>query len=77
MKLESAKRKFKNEWIAFGYTDERKNEGDVLSHAKDRHSLSKKLDISQAKGKVYLTYTGRLLPPGVAILFRAGSGSCR
>ena len=69
MKLESAKRKFKNEWIAFKYTNESKDQGDVLIHNKNRKSLYDKLDLKKSGGKVYITFTGRLIPRGCVVMF--------
>ena len=53
MKLKSAKRKFKNQWLAFKYTNESKDEGQVLLHEKTRKTLYQKLDLKKAGGKVY------------------------
>ena len=71
MKLKTAKRKFKAQWLAFKYTNEAKDEGQVLLHDKDRKALYKKLDLKKAGGKVYVTYTGPLIPKEYSILFRA------
>ena len=69
MKLETAMRKFKNQWLAFEYKDEAKNEGQVLYHEKTRRALSKKLDLRKVRNKVYITFTGQLLPKNCSILF--------
>jgi hypothetical protein len=70
MKLETAKRKYHNQWIAFKYSNESKNEGEVLIHTKNRKTLYKKLDMAKAGGKVYLTFCGQMLPKNCSILFR-------
>ena len=71
MKLESAKHKYKDEWLAFKYSNEAKDEGQVLLHNKDRKKLYKKLDLEKAGGKVYITFSGPLIPRNCHILFRA------
>ena len=69
MKLESAKKRYTDEWLAFKYTNEANDEGEVLAHEKNRSHLYKKLDLKKAGGKVYITFTGRLLPRDCSILF--------
>ena len=70
MKLNTAKRIFKNQWIAFKYSDRDKTEGEVLCRGKDRRALYKKLRGKKIDG-AYLTYTGPLVSKKFAIMFAA------
>ena len=70
MRLKSAKRRFRNQWLAFEYTNEAKDEGEVIIHEKTRRALYRKLDLKKAKSKVYITFSGPLLPKNCSILFR-------
>ena len=68
MKLETAKRKFKGDWLAFQFTDESKEEGKVLLHTKSRHRLHKKLNSGKIPKGLYITFAGPLLPKGYSIV---------
>lgn len=62
MRLSDAKRKYRNQWIAFKYTNRDKKLGKVLFHDSDRHRFDAKLLLY--KGRIngtYLTYTGKPL----------------
>jgi len=61
--LSSAKKKFRNEWIAFRFTNEAREEGNVLAHHRDTRLVHEKLRSHKlGKAKVYVTFAGRLLP---------------
>lgn len=68
MKLEAAKRKFKNQWIAFKYTNEAKEEGQILAHAKSQKAVFRKFELDKS-GKVFVAFTGNPLPKNCSILF--------
>ncbi len=69
MRLETAKNKFRKEWIAFQYTNREKREGKVIFHAKERHAFDAKLLAFKGKLKnIYLTFTGPLVPKGTHIV---------
>jgi hypothetical protein len=60
MRLNEAKRKYRNQWIAFQYTNREKKLGHVLFHDKDRHMFDAKfLTYKKKLNGAYLTYTGR------------------
>jgi hypothetical protein len=69
MRLTEAKRKYRNQWIAFQYTDRENKLGRVLFHDRDRNQF----DIKMLKRKkklngAYLTYTGPLVPKDVVVV---------
>jgi hypothetical protein len=69
MRLNTAKKKYRKEWIAFQYTNREKREGKVLFHARDRHAFDAKLLALRGKLKdLYLTFTGPLVPKGTHIV---------
>ena len=64
MRLTEAKRKYRNQWIAFQYSNREKKVGRVLFHDKNRFKFDTKL--LQHKGKLngaLLTYTEPGPPP--------------
>ncbi len=75
MKLEAAKKKYHGDWIAFKFSSPKKEDGDVLFHAKKRQTLHKKLMAVNRSvwDGAYITYAGPLVPKGVAIILRLGS----
>jgi hypothetical protein len=69
MKFTEAKRKYRNSWIAFQYTDRDRNTGKVLVHDKDRNRFHEKLMARKKPFKdVYLKYTGSLIPKGMVVV---------
>ncbi len=71
MRLSEARRKYRNQWIAFVYSNPKKEIGRVLFHDKDRKRFDAKtlLNIKHLKHS-YLFYTGPkpLLPKGWGLL---------
>ena len=69
MKLSEAKRKYRNSWIAFKYTDRDKNSGKVLIHDKDRNKFHERMIARKQRLKnIYITYTGPLIPKGMVVV---------
>ncbi len=74
MKLSQAKRRYRNQWIAFRWSNRNKKIGSVILHDPDREQFDSKLFVYTRKKKLngaYLTYTGpkSLIPKnGVIIL---------
>ena len=68
MKLSSAKKKYKNQWIAFDIENEGDDpEGKVVAHFQTRQELYKKL--SQLDNtNLYITFTGPILHRKAAML---------
>jgi hypothetical protein len=69
MKLTTARRKFKNQWMAFKIEREKPVvEGFVLGTAKTRDGISDLVDRKGLKN-VYLTFNGPVVPRGVGFFF--------
>jgi hypothetical protein len=69
MRLEKAKTKYQNEWIAFHALDESDNpEGEVILHNKDRRIFDKEL-VGRGLNDVYITFAGPPVPEGYAVMF--------
>lgn len=74
MKLEEAKTRYTEEWIAFRAFEEGDNpEGEVLPHHKDRRAFDKKL-LERDLTDVYITFAGPPVPEGYAVMFPAWNG---
>jgi hypothetical protein len=63
MKLETAKKKYKGQWLAFKYTDEKRGLGEVAFHHKNPDELHKFIMASDRKVVFYQTFAGPVLPP--------------
>jgi len=68
MKLATAKRKYHDDWIAFRFTDEAKEEGRVIAHDKDRRKVFMRLARGGKLRKAYVTFGGPFVPPDVAVI---------
>jgi len=69
MKLTTARRRFKNQWMAFKIQREKPVvEGDVLGTAKTRRSIFNFVD-SNELNDVYITFNGPVIPRGVGFFF--------
>lgn len=69
MKLEAAKNKYQDEWIAFKTNDESDNpEGEVVLHSKDRWAFDKEL-LERKITDVYITFSGPIIKEGFSVIF--------
>ena len=69
MKLTTARRKFKNQWMAFKIQREKPIvEGDVLGTAKTREAIFNIVD-KQGCDNVYITFNGPVVPRGMGFFF--------
>jgi len=69
MKLTAARRRFKNQWMAFKIQREKPVvEGDVLGTARTRKSIFSFVD-SEELNDVYITFNGPVIPRGVGFFF--------
>ena len=69
MKLTSARKKFKNQWMVFKIRREKPVvEGEVLGTAKTRKSIHDFIDRNRLNN-VYITFNGPLVPRGVGFFF--------
>jgi len=69
MRLATAKKKYRNQWIAFQYTNKEKREGKVLFHTKYKEAVFDILNKRKKKPKkLYITYSGPIVPRGTAVM---------
>jgi hypothetical protein len=69
MKLTTAKRKYRNQWIAFEFSDKMKETGKVVFHAKHKQEFHMKLMAHKGKLRGMLcTFTGSIVPRGSTVM---------
>jgi hypothetical protein len=69
MKLTTARRKFKNQWMAFKIRREKPVvEGEVVGTAKTRAAIFDLVD-KQNASSLYITFNGPVIPRGMGFFF--------
>ena len=69
MKLATARRKFKNQWMAFKIRREKPAvEGEVVGTAKTRDGIFDIVD-KQGSSNLYITFNGPVVPRGMGFFF--------
>ena len=69
-KIESLKKKYKEEWLAIEVTEEIEGKpfrGNLIYHSRDHDELWDK--IAKDKRRIYVTYAGPLIEKGYAVAF--------
>lgn len=65
MRLTEAKRKYRNQYILFKYTNKSQKTGRVLCHSKSRDDIHEKImTLPKPFRDLYIAFAGPLLPKG-------------
>ena len=65
MRLSEAKRKYRNQYILFRYTNKGQKIGRVVCHSKNRDDVHRKImALPKPFKNLHLTYAGPLIPKG-------------
>ena len=69
MKLTTARKKFKNKWMAFKIRREKPVvEGDIVGTAKTRKAIFDIVD-KEGAANIYITFNGPVIPRGMGFFF--------